>query len=95
MKKLDEILKKLKTDMLTLLKEQKPVAGKSRGSLSDSLREAIQADIEDGYTMKDIAESCGIALPILTRWSNGERASIKIETIEKLMSHYGMRVVRD
>lgn len=58
--------------------------------LVQALRDAIQKALKEGRSLGDIARSCELTHPQLSRFLRGER-SLTLETAAKLYAHFGLK----
>lgn len=65
-------------------KPAKPPTG-----MADQLRQAIA---ESGETLYRVAADSGVAYPIVHRFVNGDRDSLKLETFERLANYLGLEL---
>ncbi len=63
-----------------------------RQTLTDSLRQAI---VDSGQSDYAIAKDAGIPQPVITRFRNGTRPYIRLDTADTLTDYLGYSLVAD
>lgn len=63
-------------------------------TVSDQLFSAIEAAIENNWSINAIAKEAGVSSPSLQNWYSGKRPSMSMEAIDKLCRHFEMRLTK-
>ena len=61
-------------------------------SLESVLNSAIRAAIDAGWTYRGIGDASGVPFPTIQRFATGARVGLSLQTVDKLVSHFGIRV---
>jgi predicted transcriptional regulator len=60
-------------------------------TLADKLRAAVQAEIDTGRSLRDIAKAADVTAPVITKFMQG--SDIRISTVEALAKAVGVEII--